>query len=32
MTEKEREQVALFRYGIIASLLNGQVDSKQYFA
>ncbi|WP_346207336.1 IS481 family transposase [Caldifermentibacillus hisashii] len=31
MTEKEREQVALFRYGIIAPLLNGQVDSKQYF-
>ncbi|MCB7070277.1 hypothetical protein LIZ76_09870 [Caldibacillus sp. 210928-DFI.2.22] len=31
MTEKEREQVALFRYGIIAALLNGQVDSKQYF-
>jgi hypothetical protein len=33
ITEKEREQeqVALFRYGIIAPLLNGQVDSKQYF-
>src|SRR5690625_2844040 len=31
MTEKEREQVALFRYGLIAPLLNGQVDPKQYF-
>lgn len=31
MTEKEREQVALFRYGLIAPLLNGQVDSKEYF-
>ncbi|MEC1722552.1 helix-turn-helix domain-containing protein [Schinkia azotoformans] len=30
MTEKEREQVALFRYGLIAPLLNGQVDPKEY--
>lgn len=30
MTEKEREQVALFRYGLIAPLLNGQVDPKDY--
>lgn len=30
MTEKEREQVALFRYGLIAPLLNGQVDQKEY--
>jgi putative transposase len=31
MNEKTREQVALFRYGLIAPLLNGQVDSKDYF-
>jgi putative transposase len=31
MNEKEREQVALFRYGLIAPLLNGQVDSKDYY-
>lgn len=30
MTEKEREQVALFRFGLIAPLLNGQVDQKEY--
>ena len=30
MNEKEREQVALFRYGLIAPLLNGQVDPKKY--
>jgi putative transposase len=30
MNEKEREQVALFRYGLIAPLLNGQVDPKEY--
>lgn len=30
MNEKEREQVALFRYGLIAPLLNGQVDTKVY--
>lgn len=30
MTEKEREQVALFRYGLIAPLVNGQVDPKAY--
>lgn len=29
MQEKERESVALFRYGLIAPLLNEQVDSKQ---
>lgn len=29
MTNQEREQVALFRYGIIAPLLNQQVTSKQ---
>ena len=31
MTEKEREKVALFRYGLIAPLLNDQVDAKDYF-
>lgn len=31
MNEKEREQIALFRYGLIAPLLNGQVDPKAYF-
>lgn len=31
MNEKLREQVALFRYGLIAPLLNGQVDTKEYF-
>lgn len=31
MTEKEREKVALFRYGLIAPLLNEQVDAKGYF-
>lgn len=31
MDEKERQQVALFRYGLIAPLLNGQVDPKEYF-
>lgn len=30
MNEKQREQVALFRYGLIAPLLNGQVDAKDY--
>lgn len=30
MKEKEREQVALFRYGLIAPLLNGQVNTKEY--
>ncbi|BBB89408.1 DDE-type integrase/transposase/recombinase [Methylomusa anaerophila] len=29
MTNEDREQVALFRYGLIAPLLNDQVDSKQ---
>ncbi|RKJ67380.1 IS481 family transposase [Butyricicoccus sp. 1XD8-22] len=31
MNEKERDEVALFRYGLIAPLLNGQVDAKEYF-
>lgn len=30
MNEKEREQVALFRYGLIAPLLNEQVNSNEY--
>jgi len=30
MNEKEREKVALFRYGLIAPLFNGQVDPKVY--
>lgn len=30
MNEKEREQVALFRYGLISPILNGQVDQKVY--
>lgn len=30
MNEKEREQVALFRYGLISPILNGQVDQKAY--
>ncbi len=29
MQEKERESIALFRYGLIAPLLNEQVESKQ---
>ena len=29
MQEKDREKIALFRYGIIAPILNGQVKSKQ---
>ena len=31
MDEKTREKIALFRYGLIAPLLNGQQDSKSYF-
>jgi transposase InsO family protein len=31
MNEKTREKVALFRYGLIAPLLNGQVAPKTYF-
>lgn len=31
MNEKTREQIALFRYGLIAPLLNGQVKQKEYF-
>ena len=29
MQEKDREKIALFRYGIIAPILNSQVESKQ---
>lgn len=32
MKEKIREQIALFRYGIIAPLLNDQVDPKDYLS
>jgi putative transposase len=33
MTEKDRENIALFRYGLIAPILNGQVSSqKDYLA
>jgi len=28
MTEKDREQIALFRYGLIAPILNGQVENQ----
>ncbi|QOY34233.1 DDE-type integrase/transposase/recombinase [Anaerobacillus isosaccharinicus] len=31
MEDKIREQIALFRYGIIAPLLNGQVEPKGYW-
>lgn len=31
MNEKTREAIALFRYGLIAPLLNGQVEAKKYF-
>lgn len=31
MNEKTREEIALFRYGLIAPLLNGQLESKEYF-
>jgi len=31
MNEKSREEIALFRYGLIAPLLNGQVQPKEYF-
>lgn len=31
MDEKTREEIALFRYGLIAPLLNGQRESKEYF-
>ena len=30
MEEKVREQIALFRYGLIAPLLNGQVEAQAY--
>jgi hypothetical protein len=33
MTENDREQIALFRYGLIAPILNGQVEiQKDYLA
>ena len=33
MTEKDREQIALFRYGLIAPILNGQVENQtEYLA
>ena len=33
MTEKEKEQIALFRYGIISPVLNGQANhTRNYFA
>ena len=28
MTEKDRENIALFRYGIIAPILNGKVSNQ----
>lgn len=31
MQEKDREKVALFRYGIIAPILNGQVAKQQEY-
>lgn len=31
MNEKTREDIALFRYGLIAPLLNGQIEPKEYF-
>ncbi|MGN8648395.1 IS481 family transposase [Gracilibacillus sp. HCP3S3_G5_1] len=31
MNEKTREEIALFRYGLIAPLLNGQMKPKEYF-
>src|SRR5690625_605161 len=31
MNEKTREEIALFRYGLIAPLLNGQKEPKTYF-
>jgi transposase InsO family protein len=31
MNEKTREEIALFRYGLIAPLLNGHVEQKEYF-
>lgn len=31
MNEKEREEVAIFRFGLIAPLYNDQVDPKTYF-
>ena len=33
MTEKDRDQIALFRYGLIAPILNGQVENQtEYLA
>src|SRR5690625_272467 len=31
LNEKTREEIALFRYGLIAPLLNGQIEPKEYF-
>lgn len=31
MNEKTREEIALFRYGLIAPLLNGHLEPKEYF-
>ena len=31
MNEKTREEIALFRYGLIAPLLNGHMEAKEYF-
>ena len=31
MQEKDRENIALFRYGLIAPILNGQVDSQKEY-
>lgn len=31
MNEKTKEDIALFRYGLIAPLLNGQLENKKYF-
>lgn len=32
MTDSEREQVALFRYGLIAPLLNGHENTTEYLS
>lgn len=31
MTNEDREQIALFRYGLISPLLNGQISSAQEY-
>lgn len=30
MTDREREKVAVFRFELIAPILNGQIDQKEY--